>query len=222
MRTRSALISPPSMVLKGQFLERSTLIPVDSDVMEGVAHRGDERPPLLVLPPRPEDGGGMDHVIGAELAFAAASAGHPTLRFNYRGVGGSQGERGSGEALVQEAEAALGVVLENAHHPAAAVAALHGSARVALELRARHPEVAAVCLVSPRGVTVRELAGLGRGLLVVVGELDSTLSRAELAEAVDQAGGTLYVVEGAGSHFHHALPLVGKAVRTWLKMLSGK
>ncbi|HZH75420.1 MAG TPA: alpha/beta hydrolase, partial [Archangium sp.] len=71
------------MVLKGQFLERSTLIPVGPEVMEGVAHRGDERPPLLVLPPRPEDGGGMDHVIGAELAYAAASAGYPTLRFNY-------------------------------------------------------------------------------------------------------------------------------------------
>lgn len=210
------------MVLKGQFLERSTLIPVGSDVMEGVAHRGDERPPLLVLPPRPEDGGGMDHVIGAELAFAAASAGHPTLRFNYRGVGGSQGQRGSGEALVEEAGAALGVVLENARSPAAAVAALHGSARVALELRARHPEVAGLCLVSPRAVTARELAGLGRALLVVVGELDSTLSRAELAEAVEAAGGELVVVEGAGAHFHHALPTVGKAVRTWLKMLSGK
>lgn len=210
------------MVLKGQFLERSTLIPMGCEVMEGVAHRGDERPPLLVLPPRPEDGGGMDHVIGAELAYAAASAGYPTLRFNYRGVGGSQGERGTGEALVEEAGAALEVVLENAHAPAAAVAALHGSARVAIELRVRHPEVAALCLVSPRAVTARELAGLGRALLVVVGELDSTLSRAELAEAVDEAGGTLHVVEGAGAHFHHALPLVGKAVRGWLKMLSGK
>jgi alpha/beta superfamily hydrolase len=210
------------MVLKGQFLERSTLIPVGSEVMEGVAHRGTERPALLVLPPRPEDGGGMDHVIGAELAFAAASAGHPTLRFNYRGVGGSQGERGSGEALVRDAEAALEVVLENAQSPTAAVASLHGSARVALELRARHPEVAAVCLVSPREVTAGELAGLGRALLVVVGELDSTLSRAELARAVDEAGGSLEVVEGAGANFHHALPLVGKAVRAWLKLLSGK
>jgi uncharacterized protein len=210
------------MVLKGQFLERPTLIPVGREVMEGVAHRGDERPPLLILPPRPEDGGGMDHVIGAELGYAAASAGYPTLRFNYRGVGGSQGERGTGEALVRDAEAALEVVLENAHAPMAAVASLHGSARVAIELRARHPEVAALCLVSPRAVTARELAGLGRAVLVVVGELDSTLSRAELAEAVDEAGGTLHVVEGAGANFHHALPVVGKAVRSWLKMLSGK
>jgi len=209
------------MVLKGQFLERPALIPVGHEVMEGVAHRGEARPPLLVLPPTPEEGGGMDHVIAAELAFAAATAGHPTLRFNYRGVAGSQGERGAGEALVEEGGAALAVVLENAQAPTAAVAALHGSARIALGLRARHPGVVGLCLVSPREVSPRELTGLGRELLVVVGELDTTLSRAELARAVDAAGGTLEVVEGAGAHLHHALPLVGKIVRAWLKRLSG-
>jgi hypothetical protein len=210
------------MVLKGQFLERSTLIPVGTEVMEGTAHRGTERPPLLVLPPRPEDGGGMDHVIAAELAWAAASSGHATLRFNYRGVGGSQGSPGRGPALVEEAGAALEVVLENAGSPAAAVASLHGSAAVALALRAVHPEVAAVCLVSPRAIAPSDLAGLGRALLVVVGEEDTALPRAELAAAVDDAGGVLHVVEGAGANFHHALPVVGKAVRSWLKLLSGK
>ena len=102
------------MVTKGQFLERPTLIPVGREVMEGTAHRGVKRPPLLVLAPRPEEGGGMDHVIAAELAWAAATAGFPTLRFNYRGVGGSQGLAGTGEALVEDAEAAMRVLLENA------------------------------------------------------------------------------------------------------------
>ena len=36
----------------------------------------------------------MDHVVAAEVAWAAATAGHPTLRFNFRGVGASQGEQG--------------------------------------------------------------------------------------------------------------------------------
>jgi uncharacterized protein len=209
------------MVLKGQYLERPALIPVGGEVMEGVAHRGQVLPPLLVLSPTPEEGGGMDHVIGAELAFAAATAGHATLRFNYRGVGGSQGERGTGNALVDEAEAALTVMLENAQSPTAAIATLHGSARVALALRARHSGVAGLCLVSPRGILPRELTGLGRELLVVVGELDATLSRAELARAVGEAGGSLEVVEGAGAHLHHALPMVGRRVRAWLKQLSG-
>ena len=36
----------------------------------------------------------MDHVVCAELAWAAARAGRPVLRFNFRGVGASQGSRG--------------------------------------------------------------------------------------------------------------------------------
>ena len=63
------------MVQKGQFLARSTLIPVGREVMEGTAHRGKLRPPLLVLPPRPEEGGGMDHVIAAELVFGVNALG---------------------------------------------------------------------------------------------------------------------------------------------------
>ena len=81
------------MVMKGQYLERPTLIPLANGlVLEGVSHRGEKRPGLLVLPPPPLEGSGMDHVVGAELAYAVSHAGFPTLRFNYRGVGGSQGE----------------------------------------------------------------------------------------------------------------------------------
>src|SRR5687768_14662872 len=102
------------MVLKGQFLERPTLIPVGGVVLEGLSHRGDKRPPLLIVPPTPEEGGSMDHVVAAEVAWAAATRGFPTLRFNFQGVAGSQGKRSSGAALVADAEQALALVHENA------------------------------------------------------------------------------------------------------------
>jgi alpha/beta superfamily hydrolase len=211
------------MVTKGQFLERPTLIPVGREVMEGTAHRGVRRPPLLVLSPRPEEGGGMDHVIAAELAWAAATAGFPTLRFNYRGVGGSQGSRGTGEALVQDAEAAMRVLLENAQSTSLAVASLHGGAQVALALQARHPAVGGVCLVAPADVALDELARLDRTLLVVVGEEDKRMPRAALSAAVGEAAqGELEVVDDAGPNFHRNLPQVGRFVAGWLKRLSGE
>ncbi len=211
------------MVLKGQFLERSTLIPVGDEVMEGTAHRGEKRPPLLVIPPRPEEGGGMDHVIAAELVWAAATAGFPTLRFNYRGVGASQGSRGTGEALVQDAEAAMRVLLENAQSSSLAVATIHGSARVALELQARHPAVGGLCLVAPRDVEPAALARLDRSLLVVVGEEDKHLSRVALSAAVGETPrGELEVVEDTGATFHRNLPQVGRFLAAWLKRLSGE
>ena len=63
------------MVLKGQFLERSTLIPVGRDVMEGVAHRGAdlveaaEADTRLTLPTLRIDGG-----MSANPTFAQALA----------------------------------------------------------------------------------------------------------------------------------------------------
>ena len=64
----------------------------------------------------------MDHVVLAEIAWATTMAGHPTLRFNFRGVGGSQGERSGEEECAQDAEAALHVLIENAGHTEVVVA----------------------------------------------------------------------------------------------------
>ncbi|MBE4753496.1 alpha/beta hydrolase [Corallococcus sp. ZKHCc1 1396] len=213
------------MVQKGQFLERSTLIPVGGGqgaplVMEGTVHRGQRSPPLLILPPRPEEGGGMDHVLAAEVAFAAARAGFPTLRFNHRGVGASQGARGTGGALVEDAEAAMRVALENAGKSALAVAALHGGARVALALQERHPAVGGLCLVSP-DVDPLSLVRLSCPLLVIVGAQDTRLPRAALAAAVAEAGGDLEVIDDAGTTFYRNLPQVGRAAAAWLQRLSG-
>ncbi|WP_375758318.1 alpha/beta hydrolase [Corallococcus exercitus] len=210
------------MVQKGQFLERSTLIPVGSDgaVMEGTVHRGQKSPPLLILPPRPEEGGGMDHVVAAELAFAVARAGFPTLRFNHRGVGASQGVRGTGGALVEDAEAAMRVALENAGTTALAVASLHGGARVALALQERHPAVGGLCLVAP-DVDPLSLVRLSCPLLVIVGAEDTRVPRAALAAAVAEAGGDLEVIDDAGATFHRNLPQVGRAAAAWLQRLAG-
>lgn len=206
------------MVLKGQFLERSTLVPVQDVVLEGTAHRGERQPPLLILPPRPEEGGGMDHVVAAELAFAAARAGHATLRFNYRGVGASQGARGA--TLEEDAAAALEVALENARARVAAVATLHGSASVALALAARRPEVAGLCLVAPRELPLQVLQRLTLPLLVVLWAGDTCLPRAPLAAALAVAGGTLELVQDEGPVFPRNLPAVGHLVARWLQSLS--
>ena len=194
------------MVARGQFLERPTLIPIGPSVMEGVSHRGKLSPLLLVLPPPPGEGGGMDHLVGAELAFAASSAGFPTLRFNYRGVGASQGVRSVGEALVDDAVAALEVAVDNTPSGAVFVASINGSDAVALELARRHPQrVHGVCLVSP---SATDPALWPEGVWVVVGEHDNSLSRGR----VGSSRARVEVVPEADRTFRRGLPQVGKAV----------
>ena len=192
------------MVSKGQFLERPTLIPVGKWVMEGVAHRGTLSPLLLVLPPPPNEGGGMDSTVGAELAFAVSAAGFPTLRFNYRGVGASQGSRSSGEALIEDALAALEVGIDNANDGTVLVASINGSDAVALELLRRHKELH-LCLISP---TSSDPALWPDGVWVLVGELDNSLSRS----AVTSSKARVEVIPFADHTFQRGLPLVGKTV----------
>lgn len=201
------------MVLKGQFLERPTLIPVGSAVLEGLSHRGEKRPGLLVLSPPPVEGGGMDHVVSAELAFAASHAGHPTLRFNYRGVGGSQGQPSRQvEALLDDALAALELARENAGGEAVVVASLGASDAVAFKL-ASQVTLAGLALVSPSVLLPEDLAALPRlATAVVLAEAEPGQDRGRWATALEARGGLLTIVPGATRAYQRNLPMVGKAV----------
>jgi uncharacterized protein len=199
------------VVAKGQFLERATIISVGGVVMDAVSHRGSERPIVLVLPPTPQEGGGMDHIVGAELAWAATQSGHPTLRFNYRGVGASQGPVSSGEALVEDALAALEAAAENVDGAPALLATIGGSALVALEVSRRLPkQVAGVFCVSPPETARSPLAAASIPLIVVVGELDTRLPRVGLP---------VETIEGADATFQRNLPEIGKAAVRFLRRI---
>ena len=75
------------MVLAGQFLERSVVV----GDLDALYHRGTRDPPCAIAAPHPALGGSMVSPVVAELAWALTRAGHPTLRFDYRGVGASRG-----------------------------------------------------------------------------------------------------------------------------------
>lgn len=207
------------MAAKGQYLERPALVKVQDDlVLEGLWHRGNRSPPLLILSPAPHEGGSMDHVLAAELAWAAARAGHPVLRFNFRGVGASQGTRGGARTQVEDAEAALRL-LEESSELGAVVVSLFGSALIARSLIALHPTVRGLAFVEPPDTEIPELALLTVPFQVVVGER-SPHAKAALAAAVSEAGGWLEIVPGADRTFQKNLPRVGEALTAWLPRCS--
>lgn len=207
------------MVSKGQFLERPTLVPLGDTVLEGLFHRGTRAPPLLVLSPG-DEGGGMDYVVAAEVVWAAAQAGHPTLRFNYRGVGGSPGAPGDVDARADDAEAAIRVLLETAGVPDLALVVLGGSATVALHLAARTRAVAAVCFISPRGIAPERLSDVTPPPLVIIGQADVRLPRGPWMEKLAERGGQLELIPGADATFQRNLSLVGRCVADWLASLA--
>ncbi|MFT3709290.1 MAG: alpha/beta hydrolase [Archangium sp.] len=214
------------MVLKGQFLERPTLIPLANGlVLEGVSHRGDKKPGLLVLPPPPLEGGGMDHVVGAELAYAISRAGHPTLRFNYRGVGGSQGKSSpSPMDWLEDALAAHELARENSAGAPPLIATIGASDAVALKLMELQP-IAGLALINPSFAKPTDFEGrekLSWPLGVVVGEHDDTQERGRWAAVLDRLEGRFTLIPGANRTFQRNLPMVGQAVASLFSTLTGQ
>jgi uncharacterized protein len=207
------------LVLKGQFLERLTLIPVGKLALEGLWHRGDRAPALLIVPPPPEEGGSMDHVVGAELSWAAARAGHATLRFNFKGVGASQGTRGDEASCREDLQAALETLLESAGVDQAVVAGVEGAARPLQALHAQPSSaahMAGACFVAPPGLDLELLERARTPALVVVGQQDGRLRRADVARSLAAVGGRMEVIVGADAGFLRHLPHMGRTVAAWL------
>jgi len=161
----------------------------------------------------------MDHPVAAEVAWTAAIAGFPTLRFNFRGVGASQGAPGGPEERLEDCEAALRVLEENAQVATAAVASLGASASTVCSLTDLHPGISGVCLISPSDILLADLARVPVRLLAIVGEEETSLPRAALAAAVTEAGGRLEVIENDDASFRRHLTYVGKTVAHWLEEL---
>jgi uncharacterized protein len=201
------------MVLPGQFLERPTLIRVnDERVLEGLWHRGKNHL-IVVLPSAPWEGGGMDHTVGAELAFALTQANHATLRFNYAGVGASQGHRATHpEALLEDARAALALACENWPEQRPVLVSIGASDAVALRL-AREESLRALIAVAPTLATPVDFADLSIPFHVVLPELESRSTRwNDLVESVTR-------VPHADRAFLRNLPMVGHAATNFLSRL---
>ena len=90
--------------------EVPVLFPTEDGLqLEGLLSRGEEggRGSIVLCHPHPLYGGDMyNNVVGA-LQGALACKGFSTLRFNFRGVGGSEGGYGEGAAEVEDVQAAV-------------------------------------------------------------------------------------------------------------------
>jgi len=203
------------MVLAGQFLERPALIDAGGLTLEGLSHRGVGRPGLLVCPPIGE-GGGMDAPVVAELAWAAARAGLPSLRFQHRGVGASQGAPDAASA-VDDALAALDHLLASVGGPVA-VAGVGGGAATACALALRRPDgLAGLLVVDPRPpLEPLSLAQVTLPRLVLLPESGAAWPASLLA--LQAGGGSLRVevIPGADPGFRARLPQAGRSAVAWL------
>jgi len=107
-------------------------------------------PIALVLHPHPQFGGTMNNKVIYNIYYALHELGFSVLRFNFRGVGRSQGEFDAGIGELSDAASALDYLQEmNPNARQCWVAGFSFGAWISMQLLMRRPEISGFVSVSP-------------------------------------------------------------------------
>ena len=176
--------------------------------LEGLlANPGEGAPAAVVCHPHPLYGGSMYNNVVEAILAAMWQAGYATLRFNFRGVGASEGEHEGGPGEVDDAVAAMtfllaqpGVRKENA-----AMTGYSFGAMVALSAGYERAEIARIVAVAlPLAMADARIPdGASKPVLLVSGDRDSYSPVAGLQKLKSKIGDSarLEIVAGADHFF---------------------
>ena len=166
---------------------------------------GTEVPGVVLCHPHPLYGGNMNNNVIYTIARALTGKGMASLRFNFRGVGLSEGAYSEGVEEVDDALAAVAFLADCAGVDNTAIGLLGYSfgGAVALKAAMRSDTVKAVAAVSPAEIP---LLPIDKPRLVISGSKDDLIPPARIISVensiVSGGIGTLKILPGA-DHFWH-------------------
>ena len=189
----------------------------EAGAIEGLLDQpeGASRGVAVVAHPHPLFGGTMDNKVVQTLARAFVQCGWTVARFNFRGVGASEGVHDAGEG---EARDFLSVVEQLAPKGALAVAGFSfGSFVASHAIQAlwdkRDIEKIVFVGTATERLSVADVPeSLHEKTLVVHGEQDDTVSLASVMDWARPQSLPVMVVPGGGHFFHGQLPLLKSLV----------
>ena len=195
--------------------------------LEGRFQPGKNRnaPIGIVLHPHPQFGGTMNNQIVYNLFYMFQKRGFAVLRFNFRGVGRSQGTYDQG--LGELSDAATALDWAQAHNPNASYCWVAGhsfGAWIAMQLLMRRPEIAGFISVSPptNMYDFSFLAPCPASGLIAHGESDAIVPHDEMERAMSKVRTqkgiiiTHDIIKGAGHLFTDHLDPLEASVKTYL------
>lgn len=182
------------------------------------SHSKTKNAPLaLILHPSPQHGGTMNNKIAYMMFQAFVARGFSTLRFNFRGVGRSQGLFDNGEGELSDAAAALDWMQDiNANAPYVWVGGFSFGAWIGMQLLMRRPEIEGFISVAPPTNTedFSFLAPCPTSGLVLHGSRDDVVCKESIADFIEklhqQKGIKIdcRTIEGANHFFHNYTDVV--------------
>lgn len=120
--------------------------------LEGRYHHASEprAPVALILHPHPRYGGTMNNKVVFTIFHAFRRMGFSVLRFNFRGVGRSQGQFDQGQGEMSDAASALDwMQTYNPNAPSCWVSGFSFGTWIAMQLLMRRPEIRGFVAVAP-------------------------------------------------------------------------
>ena len=197
--------------------------------LEGRYHPAKQKnaPIAMILHPHPQFHGTMNHQIVYQCYYAFAHRGFSVLRFNFRGVGRSQGSFDHGTGELSDAASALDWAQAiNPEARACWVAGFSFGAWIGMQLLMRRPEVEGFISIAPPAnlYDFSFLAPCPASGLIVHGRNDQVSPEADVQKLVDRLNAqrgikiTQVKVEGANHFFDQNLPDLVKSVEDYLDM----
>jgi len=169
----------------------------------------------LVCHPHPAHGGSLRNAIVVRTARGLRAAGLITLRFNFRGVEGSEGQH-DGNQEIEDASAASALLTQRHPHLPLWVAGYSFGARMAAELALRDEGVERLLLIAFPCALYDPgfLARLRQPGLILLGEADTFGNASDLRRSLPVLPPSLTLIEvlGADHFFRGRTPLVEEAV----------
>jgi len=202
--------------------------------LEGRYHHSSEpnAPLALILHPHPEFGGTMNNKVVYHLFTDFKNRGFSVLRFNFRGVGRSQGDYDQGIGELSDAASALDwMQTHNPNAPSVWVAGFSFGAWISMQLLMRRPEIAGFISVAPPAnmYDFAFLAPCPSSGIIINGLKDIQVPQKDVLKLVEklqsQKGITIHhaEVEGADHFFQEKIPNLMETVTEYLDMrLLGK
>ena len=173
---------------------------------------GTSRGLVVLCHPHPLHGGTMDNKVVQTLARAFVQLGYTAVRFNFRGIGASQGVWDDGRGEVGDA-----VSVVSAHRtgqPLVMAGFSFGGAmasQAAARLAAAGDAAERIVLVGP-AVKSFEVATVPADTLVIHGEKDDVVLLSDVFDWARPQGLPVTVLPGAGHFFHGQLPVLKQIV----------
>ncbi|MFQ6016620.1 MAG: alpha/beta hydrolase [Kiloniellaceae bacterium] len=194
-------------------------------------HSRKPNPPIaLMLHPHPQHGGTMNNKVVYSLYRAFARQGFAVLRFNFRGVGRSQGSFDRGEGELADAASALDWLQSfNQNASACWIGGFSFGAWIGMQLLMRRPEISGFVSVAPPAnvFDFTFLAPCPSSGLVIQGDKDEVVPPTSVARLVEKLTSQrnleieYRVIPGANHFFHDRLDQLDQHLEDYLsKVLS--